>query len=458
MLLGATEPVSAASASPQSVPSRVRTAQHVSLVGGYGGIYSNPRIELMVARVVGRLVDASDAPDLNLRVTVLNSPAVNAFAMANGDLYVTRGLIALATSESELAAVIAHEIAHVTADHARQRERQANAAALARRVSDVVGDAAIRADTRETVELSLAAFSQRQEIEADEIGVKTLAEAGYDPFAAARFLDAMSRFGELPATATSTQQAPSFLSTHPSTPSRVARATRTARSFAAPGIGRTARNAYLESLDGMLYGDDPREGFVRGREFAHVDLGIAFRVPDGYALKNTSSAVLATDGEHTAVRFDTAPMSQAESLEAYLRSGWVKGLIADSIRTRRIAGREATTASALVEGWSFRIAAIRGPNRVYRFIFASSRAVQDYEEAFGKTLRSFRVLTAAEKASMRPLRLDVVPVRAEDTVASLSLRMEGVIPELRRPLFETLNGLEPGDTVSAGDLVKLVVD
>ena len=412
----------------------------------------------MVARVVGRLVEASNEPDLNLRVTVLNSPSVNAFAMANGDLYVTRGLIALATSESELAAVIAHEIAHVTADHARQRERQADAAALARRVSEVVGDAAIRADTRETVELSLAAFSQRQEIEADEMGVKTLAEAGYDPFAAARFLEAMGRFGALPATATSTQQAPSFLSSHPSTPSRVARARRVARSFAAPGIGRTARDAYLKSLDGMLYGDDPREGFVRGREFAHVDLGIAFRVPDGYALKNTSSAVLATDGEHTAMRFDTVAVPETEPLDAYLRSGWVKGLIADSIRNRRIAGREAATASALVEEWSFRIAAIRGPDRVYRFIFASSRAASAYAAAFGKTLRSFRVLTAAEKASMRPLRLDVITVRADDTVASLSRRMEGVVPELRRPLFETLNGLDQDDTVSVGDLVKLVVE
>jgi len=265
----------------RDIEARIRSAEHAKLVSTYGGVYSNPKVEALVARLVGRLVEASDKPDLNLRVTILNSPAVNAFALPGGDLYVTRGLIALANDESELAAVIAHEIAHVTADHASQRQRQAQAAALARRVSDVVIDPGIRADTRQTADTSIATFSQRQELEADRVGVKTLAAAGFDPFAAARFLESMSRFAALPSMATSTQDRPGFLSSHPSTPSRVAQAKRTARSFGAPGLGRTARSAYLRSLDGMLYGDDPREGFVRGRQFAHVELGIAFRVPEG---------------------------------------------------------------------------------------------------------------------------------------------------------------------------------
>jgi len=457
-LLGAAQPIASGTPLRQSINARIRSAEHLKLVGTYGGVYSNPKVEALVARLVGRLVEASDRPNLNLRVTILNSPAVNAFALAGGDLYVTRGLIALANDESELAAVIAHEIAHVTADHASQRQRQAEAAALAKRVSDVVMDPSIRADTRQTAELSLATFSRQQELEADRIGVKTLAAAGFDPFAAARFLEAMGRFAELPTMTTSTQERPSFLSSHPSTPSRVAQAKRAARGFGAPGLGRTARNAYLRSLDGMLYGDDPREGFVRGREFAHVELGIAFRVPDGYVLKNTSAAVLATDGEHTAIRFDTVAVPDDEPLTDYLRAGWVKGLVTDSIRTSEISGREAATASALVEGWSFRIGVVRGPDRVYRFIFASSRPATDYETAFRDTLRSFRVLTAAQKEAMKPLRIDVVAVRQNETVATLARRMDGVEPRMRRALFETLNGLEPGQDVEPGDLVKLVVE
>lgn len=459
-LLGSAQPVAVATApSPaQAIAARIRSAEHVKLVGTYGGIYSNPKVETLVARLVGRLVEASDRPDLNLRITILNSPAINAFALPSGDLYITRGLIALANDESELAAVIAHEIAHVTADHASQRQRQAQAAALARRVSDVVMDPAIREDTRQTAELSLATFSQQQELEADRIGVKTLAAAGFDPFAAARFLESMARFAELPSMATSTQDRQGFLSSHPSTPSRVAQAKRVARGFGAPGLGRQARHQYLRSLDGMLYGDDPREGFVRGREFAHLELGIAFNVPDRYVLKNTSAAVLATDGEHTAIRFDTVAVPDDQSLPDYLRSGWVKGLVADSIRTDEAGGRPAATASALVEGWSFRIGVVRGPERVYRFIFASSRPASDYERAFRETLQSFRVLSPAERAGMSPLRVRVVAVRENETVETLARRMAGVEPEMQRALFETLNGIRPGEGVQPGDLVKIVVE
>ncbi len=408
--------------------------------------------------LVNRLVAASAQPERTMRVTILNSPAINAFALPSGDLYVTRGLIALANDESELAAVIAHEIAHVTADHARLRQRQAQAAALAKRVSDVVSDPSIRADTRETAEISLATFSQQQEFEADEIGVKTLASAGFDPFAASRFLTSMARFASLPSLNAATQEGPGFLSSHPSTPARVDHAKRAARAYGAPGIGRTARNTYLRTLDGTLYGDDPREGFVRGREFAHVELGIAFTVPENYVLKNTSAAVLATDGAHTAIRFDAVGVPDATSLSDYLRSGWVKGLIDDSIRTERIGGLDAAVASALVEGWSFRIAVIRGPQRVYRFIFASSKPASAYEEAFRNTINSFRLLSPSQRASMRPLRIRVIPVRPNETAETLAMRMYGVEDPMKIPLFETLNGLGDDRDLVSGDLVKIITE
>ena len=453
-------------ASPQSRPrppslaaryDPARDAEHAKLIGTYGGVYRNAEVETAVASLVGRLVAASDEPNRSLRITILNSPAINAFALPSGDLYLTRGLIALANDESELAAVIAHEIAHVTADHARQRQRQADAAALARRVSDVVQDPTIRADAREQADLSIASFSQRQELMADEIGVKTLAGAGFDPFAAARFLQSMARFSALPALNAASEPSPGFLSSHPTTPARVDHARRVARGYGAPGIGRTGRDEYLKRLDGMLFGDDPSEGFVRGREFAHVELGIAFTVPEGYVLKNTSSAVLATDGEHTAIRFDAALVPDAVPLSDYLRSGWVKGLVEASIRTAEIDGRDAAIASALVEGWSFRIGVIRGPKRVYRFIFASSRPASDYEASFERTLASFRLLTPSQMAAMRPLRIKVVRVRAGDTLQGLAARMEGVEERKKLPLLKALNGIDK-DPIEPGDYLKLVVE
>ncbi|WP_202912943.1 M48 family metalloprotease [Acuticoccus sediminis] len=407
--------------------------------------------------IVDRLLAAGSGGGRSVNVTILNSPAVNAFALPTGDVYVTRGLIALATDESELAAVIAHEIAHVTADHARARARQAEAAALARRVSEVVVDPGIAKDSRETADVSLATFSQQQELEADKIGVETLAKAGFDPFAAARFLHSMAQFAALPSLNAATETKPGFLSSHPSTPARVDHAKRVARQFGAPGIGQQQRSRYLRSLNGILYGDDPSEGFVRGREFAHVDLGIAFTVPEGYVLKNTSQAVLATDGEHTAIRFDAVGLPESTSLEEYLKSGWIKGLVDDSVRFDTVGGLEAATASALVEGWSFRIGVVRDRNRVFRFIFASSKPASAYEGAFRKTLASFRLLSPSQRAAMRPLRVRIVAVRPNESAATLAQRMTGVEAAMKLPLFNVLNGLGEHE-LAAGDLVKLITE
>ncbi|MEM9223805.1 MAG: M48 family metalloprotease [Pseudomonadota bacterium] len=435
-----------------------RSAEHQRLVEAYGGVYEFKKIEDIAAGLVSRLVGASDQPQTPVKVTILNSPAVNAFALPDGELYITRGLTALANDESELAAVIAHELAHVTQDHARQRQRQQRAAALARRVSDVVADPEVKLETREVAELSRATFSQRQELQADAMGVNTLANAGFDPFAAARFLQSMARYSSLPAVSATRGRGAGFLSSHPSTPNRVAQAKRVARSHAAPGLGVTQRDRYLKSLDGMLYGDDPHRGYVRGREFANVKLGIAFEVPEGYALRNTADAVLATDGQNTAIRFDTVSVPDSQSLSEYLASGWVKGLIPDTIRKTTLRGLEAATASALVDGWSFRIAAVRGPRGVYRFIFASSQPAAAYEDAFRRTLASFKIMSPSDRAALRPLRIRIVEVQPTDTIESLSARMDGVEGPLKQTLFETLNGLGEDRTLRPGMLVKLVME
>ncbi|MEM8551376.1 MAG: M48 family metalloprotease [Pseudomonadota bacterium] len=455
-------PVVAGALPPQNVQQRQvgppRSAEHDKLLAAYGGVYNNPRLERLVASLVGRIVEASDQPGRSVRITILNSPVVNAFALPTGDLYLSRGLITLANDKSELAAVIAHELAHVTANHAQLRQRQARAAALARRVSDVVADPAMKLQTRETADLSLAAFSQRQEFQADEIGVKTLANAGFDPFAAARFLGSMARYAALPAFNAAASQQPGFLSSHPSTPARVANARRVARRFNAPGLGDTERDSYIAALDGARFGDDPSEGYVRGREFAHVSLGIAFTVPEGYVLKNTSAAVLATDGEHTAIRFDAVALPQDGDLQEYLRSGWVKGLISESVRANAVRGMEVAIASALVDGWSFRIGVVRGPAQVYRFIFASSKPASEYEAAFRRTLASFRLLSPSDKAGMRPLTVRVVKVQPGDTVRSLSERMDGVEPSVKQALFETLNGIGPDRPLRPQMPVKIIVE
>ena len=137
---------------------------------------------------------SSDKPEQGYRITILNAPAVNAFALQGGYLYVTRGLLALANDSSEIAAVLGHEIGHITANHAIQRENKArNALIVSRVATDVLDDSSGKLALAST-QRTLASFSRQQELEADAIGIRTIGKAGYDPFAAARFLQAMSRF------------------------------------------------------------------------------------------------------------------------------------------------------------------------------------------------------------------------------------------------------------------------
>jgi len=433
--------------------------EHPRLVAAYGGIYSDPKAERAVARVVGRLVAASDDPSRSYRITILNSPAINAFALPGGYLYVTRGLLALANDASEVAAVLAHEMSHVTANHAVARQRRAEAAAVVNRVAaTVVGDPTVARETMASTQLSLARFSQAQEFEADQIGVRTLARAGFDPFAAARFLETMSRFAALKDTAGGTADKRDFLSSHPATPERVQLAVRGARQFTGPETGERDRDAYLASLDGMLYGDDPREGFARGRAFLHRELGIAFTVPNGFFLENTSKAVLASDGGKVAMRFDGVEVPEAMSLPDYLASGWVKGLIPDSVRTTEVNGAAAATASAISDGWSFRIGVVRAGSRVYRFIFPTASPTRAFEAGFLETVRSFRRLTPAQIAELKPLRVRTVRVAPGDTVDSLAARITGFEPDQRRVLFMVLNGLSTPADLQPGTMVKIVRD
>ena len=160
--------------------------EHERILASYGGAYDDPRLEALIGKTVDRLVAASDRPDLAYKVTILNSGAVNAFALPTGQLYVTRGLVALASDTSELSSVLSHEMAHVLAKHASIREDQARQAAIVSRViNDVLSDPQTGALALAKSKIALASFSRAQEFEADGIGVGIAARAGFDPRALA---------------------------------------------------------------------------------------------------------------------------------------------------------------------------------------------------------------------------------------------------------------------------------
>ncbi|BCH30446.1 metalloprotease [Mesorhizobium sp. L-8-10] len=431
--------------------------QHPRILATYGGEYSDPKLERMVAKVVGNLTAESDNPNQAYRITILNSPNVNAFALPGGYLYVTRGLLALANDSAELAAVIAHEMGHVTANHGLQRQQKEAEEVLATKVvSDVLGDSQAAKAALVRGKLRLAQFSRNQELEADAIGIRHSSRSGYDPYAASRFLQSMAAYSDLRSVTGAADASLDFLASHPNAPQRIELAQGHARQFGAPGVGARDRDSFLAGIDGLLFGDTADEGYVRGNTFLHPRLGLSFSVPSGFVIDNSAAAVTATGPGETAIRFDGVALDPKVQLVDYVRSGWVAGLDPSSVRAETINGNEAAVARARADGWQFDIVVIRAGGQVYRLLTAAPAASTALDGIARSVSGSFKLLTPAEKAALKPLRIRIVTVRPGDTVGSLAASMVGVDRKL--DLFRVLNALGPGASVSAGQKVKIVTD
>ena len=450
-------PQTAEKAGASDPRTRIGASEHPRIIASYGGEFRDAKTERLVARIVGALTLVSENPQQAYRITVLNSPAVNAFALPGGYLYVTRGLLALANDASEVAAVLSHEMAHVTANHGIERQRREKEVELAGEVAEELFANSIA--ERQVVargKLSLAAFSRNQELQADVIGVRMLGEAGYDPYAAARFLESMNANQRFSAVNPEADSSLDFLASHPSAPQRVDLARSHARAFGPEGVGDRGRDYYLDGIDGLLLGDSPNEGYVRGTEFLHPVLGVKFSVPNGFRIDNNADAVLATGPRDLAIRFDGVTDNGRQSLTDYIASGWVTGLDPSSIRQTRIDGLPAATARASADRWEFDITVIRLKDRIYRFLTAAPRGSSDLEATASVVRAGFKKMSTAEISALQPLRIRIVTIAPGDTVASLAGRMRGV--ERKVELFSLLNAVPPGTALTPGQKVKIVTD
>lgn len=451
---------------PPTKPAPPRTenrssVQHKELVAQFGGEYQAPSAERFLDSILGKLAASADTPGQTAyKVTILNTPVVNAFALPSGNLYVTRGLLALATDASEAAAVMAHEIAHVTLRHSALRAEREREAALISQAATVIQNKQKGEEVRSSQRLSVASFSRQQELDADAAGVRVIARAGFDPYGASRFLTALGRSTELRAALYGKKQNSldyDIMSTHPSTPDRVAKAVAAARQIGAPGVGMRDRNGYLSAISGVAFGDDPMEGYVRGRKFTHPRLRFTFSAPEGFLLENSNEAVFGVrQADNEALRLDSVRNPHVESLEAYVGSGWVDGLLQSSVKKLDINGLPAVTAAARAGEWNFRLAVIQSGDLIYRMIFAAKALNDEVEKNFLESIMTFRRITPEEARETHGLRIAIVTAEPGDTVESLAARM--VTPNRPLEYFRLLNGLEDADQVTPGERYKIVTE
>ena len=468
---GASEAQSGAAIQAEPINAAERqqgTAATADITAEYGGVYRGSQAQY--AERVGRRIAvqsglSSDPSAFN--VTLLNSSVDNAFAIPGGYVYVTRNLLALMNDEAELAAVLGHEVGHVAARHSAKREKTATRNSILGALGQLlVGSVAGNSQVGQLLtqgigtgaQLATLGFSRSQETQADDLGINYLAGAGYDPAALSTMLEDLAAQNALTQQIAGASSArPAWASTHPDPASRVRRAQQQAAQVSR-ATGERGRAPFLAAIDGMLYGDDPKQGVIDGRNFLYAPGRVAFSVPQGFAIANGARAVTIS-GDDGQAQFSTAPydgdlpryvtrvLSQLGNISASsdaVRQTQVNGIPAAYTTVRAQSGQTEIDATV------FAYAPSR--DRAYHFLVLAPAG-----QGLGQLeslVASFRAMTSADTAAARPRYLRVVAVRSGDTQETLAARMAFSAYRLER--FRVLNRLNPGQAMRPGDKVKIV--
>lgn len=448
---------------------RLGTENHPKIIEEYGGVYDDPKVGGYFALIASRLVRATGRQDIGFRFTLLNSPDVNAFALPGGFIYITRGLVALASDEAEIAGVLGHEIGHVVARHTSKRieavERAKREAIAAGLLGAVLGAQGLGNAAVGLAQQQLAGFSQEQEHEADVLGVRYMGKAGYNPDGLASFLGNLRAHSQLSAAIDGRPPGSvderNMMSSHPRTVDRVQRSIKHAR-IARGGWQLNYRDSFLKNINGMVFGDDPEHGVVRGRVFTHAALRFTFRVPKGFHIENAPSEVIAKGPRGSGIIFDLASKPFQGSMRSYLANDWARKLRLKDLEALRINGMDAATGRTEARSRSgmmtLRAVAIRYDRKhIYRFLFiAPSRLMPQLSYGLRDTTYSFRRISSSEADSIRPLHLQVVQLETATSVSSLARRM--AVSSHHKAWFQVLNEFaRRSQTITAGQSVKLVI-
>jgi predicted Zn-dependent protease len=440
--------------------------QHPQILAEFGGEETGARGAYIqsVGRKVTAHANVSGGANA-FRITTLNSPVMNAFAVPGGYLYVTRQLVGLTDDEAELAFVIGHEAGHIAANHSKQRQTRGLLSQLgALAVGLVTGSSQIGQLAGQISQGLFLSYSRSQEYEADVYGIRYLVAAGYDPTAAASMLESLGAATSLETRASGRNDeraTPAWARTHPLSADRVRRATQQAQTLRRPGAVVRNRDQFLAAIDGLMVDDDPRQGIVNGRTFIHPDLRLKFTVPDGYGIQNGGAAVTIA-GANGQATFATGRYDG--NISTYIGQVY-RSLLGEQAqvsipqpRTVNVNGIPAayTTARVQTQQGQYDVTVFAyqwGGSTAYHF--ATVTAAGSGVGPFGPMLQSLTRISAAEAGAIRPRMIDVVTVRAGDTVNSLAARM--AYTDLKLERFLTLNSLTASSRLRPGDKVKLVV-
>lgn len=402
-----------------------------------------------------QLARASERPNLPWSFTVIDDPQVNAFALPGGPIFITRGILSHMNSEAQLVSVLGHEIGHITAKHSVQQMSQAQLAQIGLIAAVIVkpGLAQFGDLASQGLGLLFLKFGRDDETQADDLGFKYMTTGGYSPTEMAEMFRTLQRLGG----GSSEGRVPEWLSTHPDPGNRVEKTLQRTAATSLPAGLKVERDAFLQRTEGLIFGENPREGFFRQQQFLHPDLRFQLDFPTGWKTQNQTSAVAAISPQQDALVVlalaGTASPNQALS-EFFGQQGITnQGTSSGSINGMPAATGTftANTQDGVLAG---NVAFVSLDNRTFRLLaYTPQQRYSAYRGVFTQSLGSFRRLTDPAALAVQPVRVRLVRLPRAMTLTEFHQAYPSPIPVEQVAL---INGVEPTTTLQAGTLVKRV--
>jgi predicted Zn-dependent protease len=430
----------------------------VSIVQMYG-IYDDDELSKYIDELGQKMARISHRPNLKYEFKVMDSPVINAFAVPGGYVYVTRGILAHLNNEAELAGVIGHEIGHVTARHSAQKYSETYLANLGLGVGSMVSkDFAMYAGlAAQGLGLLFLRFSRDDERQSDVLGVEYSTIVGYDAREMSNFFHTLDRMQS------QSEQGglPDWFSTHPNPADRVVDVRKEAEKKQAELSKKDPmirRRIYLNNINGLIIGENPRQGFVEKDVFYHPELKFKFPVPSGWKFQNLPTQVQMIDGKEKGIMLFTfaGTPSSKSAADQFIEKTKAKVVKNEAIKVNGLKARklfsEITDGSNILRVQSY---FIELSGQVYVFHgFSSASFFEDYQATFTKTMKGFNKLKAKSKLNVQPDRLEIVKVKKAGT---LKQALDGFkIPNEEQESIALLNGLNLSDNVKADVRIKII--
>lgn len=421
------------------------------------GVYDDPGLNEYITRAGMAMVPHSHRSHLVYHWAVLDTPVVNAFAVPGGYIYVTRGILAMMNSEAELAVVLGHELGHVNARHSARRLSSMILAQVGLVVGGALSEtfAKISGAASVGIQLLFLKYSRDDERQADRLGVEYARKSSYNPGKMIDFFSSLQKMGDL----SGGHSLPGFLSTHPLTSDRIkntqAMITETDRRL------YVRQQDYFNQIDNMVYGEDPRQGFIEGNSFYHPQMKFTFSLPEGWKIQNTPSQVtLVPESQKAAV------ILQAEKSSANLRE-YAENK-SSSLEGRKLIQEQSLTINGMSSFQRFydlvredqqdlrvRISFIKYGANIFTFTALSSRDdFDEYGSDFSSLIGSFNKLKGKKYLNRQPKRLKLIKADGGKTLQAI-LQSAGMDKELW-PRFAIINTMELDQTLQPGQLIKIL--